>query len=247
MPAFWRNVTSIRTVASLAAVVFAGSAFGQNGAPNFIMTWDASNDTVGAQDYNWEQYGQLTDNGDDSFTYVGELYGGNDLWRLTWDCTFDPDPFVTANIVVTNNDVNPQNFSLLMTLPIAPAVPSPTIDGSVSGTLTDLGANGAQVNALTGGSIYTSFIDGNIEETLLNDPFSVAIPFGGAAVGPAAFGPQAAAEASADTSIAILLEFQLSPGDSASFTSIFNVVPGPGGLSMLAVMGLFSRGRRRRD
>lgn len=246
MPAFWRNTKNIRTAASLAAVVIGGSAFGQSGAPNFIMTWDASNDAVGPQNYNWQQYGSLTDNGDDSYNYVGELFGANDLWRLTWNCTFDPDPFVTANIVVTNNDVVAQNFSLLMTLPIAPVVPSPIIDGSISGTLTDLGGNGATVSALGGSSIYTSYIDGNVEQTLMNAPFSVSVPFGGAGVGPQAFGPQAAADASADTSIAILLNFQLSAGDSASFTSIFNVVPGPGGLSMLAVMGLFSRGRRRR-
>ena len=56
MPAFWRNVTSVQTVASLAALVIAGSAFGQSTPPNFMMTWDASNDAVGALEYNWEQY-----------------------------------------------------------------------------------------------------------------------------------------------------------------------------------------------
>jgi len=153
---------------------------------------------------------------------------------------------------VTNNDVNPQDFSLLMSLPVSPAIPNPLISGSIQGTLTNLAATGgATVSAVPGSSIYTAFIDGSVEHLLMTDPFATTVtgPFVSGPVGPQSFGTPVpiAGSQSVDSSIAILLNFRLSPGDSASFTSIFNVeVPAPASLPLLAGLGLFAGGRRRR-
>ena len=48
MPAFWRTASLARTIVAAAAVSIASAAFAQSSVPNFMMTWDASNDAVGA-------------------------------------------------------------------------------------------------------------------------------------------------------------------------------------------------------
>ena len=85
---------------------------------------------------------------------------------------------------------------------------------------------------------------------LLKDPFQASAggPLQSGPVGPADFGVPVwvASTQAVDTSIGIRLSFDLTPGDSASFTAIFEVqpIPGPGALPLL-VFGLL-RGRRRR-
>jgi hypothetical protein len=204
------------------------------------------------------------------YNYTGTLVGSGEsgnpgdppgFWTLQWNCVFNDaadgtaagtSAFVTANIVVTNNDPsNIQNFSLLMSLPTKNF--GPVMErGSVVGTVTDITFDDATVFAPVGSQIYTPRIDG-IDEApglLLQDPFSASAggPLQSAPVGPADFGIPAWVPASqaVDSSIAIFLSFDLTPGDSASFTAIYEVaVPGPGALPFLA-MGLLIRRRRRR-
>lgn len=255
-----------------AMLVCGGNALAQ---PDFQMTWDASGDGIGPNQYNWNQYGnfpafgtyQFDDLPGQQFTgwqYAGELAGPLDEWSLQWNCVFNNDTdgvatstgsFVTANIVVTNNDqVNFQNFSLLMSLPVNRVLMTPLSRGSVVGTVTDLTIDDATVAAPSGGAIYTPLIDGTAEAigVLMADPFSqnAGGPLNSNTVGPQDFGIPAPVVASqdADSTIAIRLDFDLSPGDSASFTAIFEILPlpGPGGLPVLAAIGLLAGRRRRR-
>lgn len=259
-----------------AAAVVSTTANAQ--APNLRMVWSVEDVTT---DYNWGDvngnpggFGSLNAFGDyqvpdNSNTWTGWNYAGSLVgsfqssatWELEWNCVFNDDvegvaagggAFVTANIVVTNNDVATQNFTLLMSLPVA-AIINPVERGSVVGTVTDLTLDGATVSAPSGARIYTPLIDGVNEAPgfLMNDPFSEsASPLNSNTVGPADFGlpvPVAASQ-DVDTSIAIFLNFDLSAGDSASFTAIFEVlpVPGAGGLPLLAALGLLGGRRRRR-
>jgi len=264
-------------VAVVAIVSFCGIASAQT-PPNFLMSWDASNDGIGKNTYNWAQFGTLQGFGtwfvgppspDDplhsgpwtGFKYTGSLAGPSNSWNLQWDCVFnngvagaaDANPsFVTANIVVTNNDVNPQTFSLLMTLPVNRVLRFPAERGSIVGTVTDLTGNNATVSAPAGSRIYTPQIDGAPEAPgfLMGGGFSTTtpFPFSSAVVGPQQFGNPTKVPATqpVDVSIGIFLQFVLTPGDSASFTSIYEVnkVPGPGGLALLAALGLIRRRRR---
>jgi hypothetical protein len=201
--------------------------------------------------------------------YAGTLVGSDapgggqgdppGFWTLQWNCVFNEavdgaagtgGAFVTANIVVTNNDpLNIQNFSLLMSLPVAQIL-GPVERGSVVGTVTDITFDDATVFAPVGSQIYTPMIDGIAElpGLLLLDPFqqSAGGPLQSAPVGPADFGIPVPVTATqdVDTDIGIFLSFDLTPGDSASFTAIFEVIPTPGVLPLLA-MGLFIRRRRR--
>ena len=204
------------------------------------------------------------------WNYTGTLVGSGEsglpddppgFWTLQWNCVFNEQTdgvatgsgaFVTANIVVTNNDpINIQNFSLLMSLPTK-AYGDVYERGSVVGTVTDITFDDATVFAPAGSQIYTPRIDG-IDEApglLLQDPFSASAggPLQSAPVGPADFGIPfwETSSQEVDSNIGIFLSFDLTPGDSASFTAIFEIapIPGPAALPLLA-MGLLIRRRRR--
>lgn len=195
-------------------------------------------------------YGSAWGNPDGTYNFNGgtSLQG----FSLAWSMQIGPQPeFVVANFVVTNVSAITQTFVLEVTVPIVNPLASSLIGGSVQGTVTDLNGNGATVASNSPAPIYSALIDGSTVATLLNDPFSTSAGnFESANIGPAEFGgpviPSQPGPAVANT-IGIRLEFTLTAGDSASFTSIFVVaVPGPGGLAILAFAGVVTRGRRRR-
>ncbi len=247
-------------------VGLASPALAQEGdVPGFTMDWTTADGTV---PYDWNQFGALHKFGTyqvpgSNRDWMGWRYDGNLVglgWELDWYCVFNDSTgglavggaFVTANIVVTNNDIVIQNFSLLMTLPTGDL--GPLLErGSVVGTVTDLTQDDAEVFAPAGFRIYTPMIDRapEVPGFLMIDPFSQSA--GGrlmsSAVGPADFGipvPVATSQ-NIDASIGILLDFDLTPGDSASFTAIFEVlVPAPAGLPVLVALGLVVGRRRRR-
>ena len=262
------------TAGALVASVLAVPAFAGPTPPEFLMTWDVSNDGIGENTYNWDPanggLGQLNPFGDytvpkskqvwTGWNYTGELFGPNNAWALQWNCVFydassvgaaGESAFVVANIVVTNFSQNTENFSLLMSQPLARAI-NPTWErGSIVGTVTDLTNDDATVSAPLGTSIYTALIDTMDESFLMTDPFSASAggPFQSGTVGPEDFGVPGIILASkkAETSIGIFLNFDLSAGDSASFTAIYEVlIPAPAGLPVLAAFGLLGIRRRRR-
>jgi hypothetical protein len=140
---------------------------------------------------------------------------------------------VTANIVVINEDVEIRNFGVEASVALSPVL-GPLARGSIVGTVTDLGFDDATVFAPVGSRIYTPMIDGFDEATgfLMEHPFSRSAggPLFSSVVGPAAFGTPDAllATRNAESSIGIRLSFDLTPGDAASFTSIFEVVAAAG-------------------
>lgn len=139
-----------------------------------------------------------------------------------------------------------QTFSFTVTLPVGVVYPSTIIGGSVAGGITADG-NGGTLSGVGGGDIWTALIDGAPVATLLGGSVSVGA-FESGSLGPAAFGqpiPNQPGPA-LNGSIAINLTFELTPGDSASFTSVFVVVPGPAGLALLGVAGCIAGRRRRR-
>jgi hypothetical protein len=190
----------------------------------------------------------------------GPVSGTMNEWMLTSaSLTLNPDPSVLAITAVTNTSSVTQTFVLSVSLPIAPSFGAPSlIQGSISGSLTDtssatgLGTVGsASLAAASGSSIYTGLIDGSGVRTLLDDPFSVgvAVNNGSTAIGPADFGipVRESVPVATTTDIGIQLRFTLSPGDSASFTSVFDVVPVPEpGTAALLGMGLVVVAARRR-
>ncbi len=261
------GATSFAVIATAAAGFVSNSAIAQ--VPGFTMGWTVGNaETV---TYDWTQFGTLNGFGDwnvpgsesvwSGWNYTGTLVGDAGAWQFDWNSVFNVGEgvaggggaFVTANIVVTNNDIVNQNFSLLMTLPTG-FLGTMLERGSIVGTITDLTFDDATVSAPVGGQIYTPLIDGTdeIPGFLMGGGFSESAggPLFSNSVGPADFGlpTPIAASQTVDSSIGIMLSFDLTAGDSASFTAIFEVlpIPAPAGLPILAAAGLLAGRKRRR-
>lgn len=155
---------------------------------------------------------------------------------------------VIFNYVVTNTSNAVQTFTIFGTADIDPIAGPTTMSGSITGTVTDLNGNGAEVTSDPQGvdAIYTAIIDGVNEVRYLMEDFSFAAPgpFLSGNGGPKQFANEVG-PAVLDK-ISIRLQFTLSAGDTASFTSIFTIVPAPAGMAVLA-LGVVGAGRRRRN
>jgi hypothetical protein len=147
-----------------------------------------------------------------------------------------------------NNLTTAQTFTITVSIPTAGTFGPPvTIQGSIGGSITD--ANGNSVTLTTAGAspIYTALVDNVSVQTLLNSPQTfTAGSFGSQTFGPASFGPTSVGIA-ATSSIGITVRFTLSPGDIASYTSVFTLIPEPTTLVLLAtgLAGMAHFGRRR--
>jgi hypothetical protein len=183
-----------------------------------------------------------------------------DLSLDSWNMHFDNEPVISGTTVMTNMSTSAsQQFTLIFTLPVAPIGPSTLMGGSVQGGMTDNTGGPpptappyATVSAPTGSALYTARIDGSGVQTLYPDPasFSVGMPFQSGNIPNTAFGtpiPNMPGPA-VTTNIGIMLDFILTPGDSASFTSNFVVVvpePATAALFGMGLAGLAIAGRRR--
>jgi len=171
-----------------------------------------------------------------------------DLRLDSWSMTFDSDPVISGTTAVTNlNLSNPVQFTLLFTLPTGPIGPSTLSGGSVQGGLTDNTGDGATLTtAGTGTAFYQGLIDGASDpaRTLYADPQSFpAGVFLSGNVPNLAFGtpiPSLPSPA-VTTNIGIRLDFILTPGDSASFTSNFVVVVPEPATGMLVALAAHRR------
>jgi hypothetical protein len=176
-----------------------------------------------------------------SCTGGGATFG--DLSIDSWSMNVDEDPVVTGITAVTNNSLSTQTFTLIFTLAVAPpVVPSSLIGGSIAGTVTDNNGDGATLATAPGSAIYSARIDGATVATLYNDPTSaIAASFLSGTLAAISFGTPIPSLAGppALSDIGIRLKFTLTPGDSASFTSNFVVLPIPEpGTAILLGLGL---------
>ncbi len=191
---------------------------------------------------------------DDVQTELGinasEVGGG--LLLESWQLGVDSDPFVTNNFTITNTSGSTQTYTMTAVIGVSPAIVNPLMRGSVGLTLTDNNDDGATLTDASGASIYKALIDGNSARTLWDAPISFGTSSTTSANTDFGFPTREVAPESVDSTIGITMMFTLTAGDSASFTSNFNVIPSPVPVPAAAwlfgsgLLGLGAAARRRR-
>ena len=239
-----------RTIAGfVAALVLAGDAlasadftvdFGQD--PGSLITWTPSN------------LGEIT-NPDGTISYVGSSPFGGGNFDAAWDVTTDADPFVDGVFAITNNTLATQTFIINFSVPITPALTSAVGGASVIGNLTVDGGGGTLGHVADGPDpdtdpepMFRAFVDGAVLQGLLVFDSSVSAAFGSTTTGSDFFGLPGLTTpipGGVSSTIGIQLAFTLTPGDSASFTSRFEVIPEPT-TGLLVGLGLIGMGWLRR-
>jgi hypothetical protein len=188
-------------------------------------------------------------------------------WSISWDIVFNDlaaygaaaatgnGAFVSSVVSVTNNDIDTQRFMVSQELPLTKIIPLPGMRGEISGTIADNNFNDASIFAPENAQIYTGQIDNSDEMAsyLMPYPFTASAggPLQSGTVGPADFGYPDWVEAGSDraqSEISLFLDFELTAGDTTALMANFEVkaLPGPGGLPLLAMLGVLGIGRRRR-
>lgn len=241
----------------LAALLWASNA----GAASFTL--EVGTDAMGTTTLDQTQLGCGMPNPDGSFTCMGtNMSMPMQGWDLDmWNITLDPDPFVNATLAVTNTTGATQKFLLEVILPLDFSWGPPVrMLGSIGGSLTDANLSGSATVGLVlntalnipADPLYAARIDGATVRSLnASLPLTVTPAGNTATLGPDRFGIptlEVLNATTATTNIAIRLRFSLTPGDSASFTSVFSIVPEPGTALLVGggLLGLLAAGRRRR-
>lgn len=182
----------------------------------------------------WSATGAWTA-GSTSVTWTDNMQGWNPVTN---------SGFTNGNFVVRNQSASAHDFSITIGM-----------TGSAAGPLTVSGSVGGQfLNASTGlgsltstGPLWAALVDGAPARSEFNNTLVFAQPFQIISLGNANFSG-VVVPTSAASNISIRLNFRMSAGSEASFSSTiaFQAVPTPGAIGLIALAGAFGRRRRRR-
>jgi hypothetical protein len=207
--------------------------------------------TDGSDTKAWNSPG--AQNSDGTYQYAGaRTHDAN--WLLSWNYNVDPDPAVNGVFSITNTLGVTNSYTVIVTFPLSiPITPSSLTGGSVQGGVTDNNGNGATLATAGTNPFYMSLIDGGNFKALFTSPQNLTVgAFLSGTTGIASFGtpiPSFPGPA-VNSTIGIRLQFTLTPGDSASFTSVFvaEPVPEPSTLALAGcgAIGLAALAVRRR-
>ncbi len=250
------KISKVSLLALSAAAVAAGSASADISDPGLII--EASN-ALGSGVYqvflsngNWSK----NDKGHDVWSWTSPVEGYDifdDNFNVVahvdfMQCEMVSDPQVTVNFNVSSTSMT-TNFNITTGLLSFPAgINSGAIGRATAGvTITDNDGDGATLSGNFGGAGYRSTYNGApIFSDLLSGGL-VAAPDDSASMSQNTAGyPGYIPIAGAVNSMQARFGFQLSPNDSASGTSFYEIIPSPAGVLAFAAAGLLGAARRRR-
>jgi hypothetical protein len=255
MPLFSRRVQSIVVAAFLA---FAISAPAANASSHLQLRWWIDGSVAG-------QYSIVgSDMGNGMFNYAGTFDYSNPL-ELTETVTLtvnidgtpnggagaDTSVLMSGNLAVENLFSGAVDVGIEVILPIGQPMPGSLLDGSATMGLTADDGGGTLASLPDTHAVWQGLADGSPvgpEAAMFYSPFQLVQPGFGSNFANGEFGmPDPILGPAIANSIGIDISFSLTTLDQVSITSVLNVVPipGPGGLVMLAAVGLVTRRRRR--
>ncbi len=173
-------------------------------------------------------------------------YMGSDLtpvWDFSWNMTADADPFIDGIFSFTNLTGATQTFNVSLNLPVSPAFSPGLKSGDLSFSFSDSNLSGAASVSNIG---WTGLIDGLPAMTLFASSANCTGSGCSFGIGPITDGPLLHPAGVAST-LGILLNFDLSAGDTATFDTRFEVtvVPVPAAFwlfgSALGMLGWMRR------
>lgn len=172
----------------------------------------------------------------------GSIHVPDATWLTVKDLKFDADPLIYGNLLVQNTTALTQTYTFGFSLPTTWGSPN-LIRGSIDTSI--IGTDGL-ISAVPGSSIYSAQIDAVTVRTMQDAPFSLSTPQPAASFS-SLFGFELN-NIAVNSSIGIVIKFQLSPGDVAAIISDFEVVdvPETSSLTLLLVGGAVLRWRRQR-
>jgi hypothetical protein len=191
----------------------------------------------------------------DVFNYAGSAAAESGGWIAAWNFNAAnagtdeglDHAFTAGNFVVVNTSNSTVAFDFVVSMPIAFTGPG-LYGGSVSASLTTQGA-GSFLD-VGGAPVWTATTGGQAIATLLGGPVAVSrTTAGSSSVGSDSFGEPIPSMPGPNFAgdLTIRLQFTLTAGASASFTSVLvGQVPAPGAAVLLGLAGLVGPGRRRR-
>ena len=230
------QVRTLVAVASIAAACVAASS-AHAGFPALNVQWKLNGGNV------------LADlpigvpNGMGGYVYVGGHTVGS--VAMTYSLVGTSGLRISGSFTLENFSLETVEVELLVTLPVAPSVSAPSsLTGSVAVGMT-ADADGGILAVLPGVPFWQGLIDGTTvgDATDLLSDLSLMRPGLGSVASNGGFVQLPGPEALGD--IGIRITFSLTAGEQMSVTSVFNVVPAPGGLVVLGLVTLVLRRRRR--
>jgi hypothetical protein len=186
--------------------------------------------------------------GASQWNFKGHMTGADEGFHIWWNATVDTDPVVNVSLLMTNNTPFDQTFTLTVPLVTGAFGPTTKMNGSLSGSATDVSGNGGLLET-DGSAGYIATIDNNVVKTMVPDGSQFSISNNATAnIGPFMFGfPIEENGPGVVNEIGLTLTFTLSAFDSAMVQGVFEVtpIPAPGAAVLLAFAGLVGVRRRR--
>jgi len=261
-----KNKEATTTIALALGVATVGlSATGASASvemPFVTMDWMTGSGSAHQYVMHEDSAAQWFDPSDDAWVFEGS--SSSSAWGMEWSIAANDEAdiatggsgsqFVNANLAVTNNTGSYQSFFAIVTLALPQQFTGGTLmNGSVSASVQDVFGSGAEIRSFDDSPIYQAFIDGTPPDapvqTLLDPSYSLTAPVGGTDSDSDTFGiPNPILGPEALNTISVVLEFELSPFDTANVVGTFEIakLPAPGALPLLAGLGLIGMSRRRR-
>ncbi len=244
MPFFPSRVRRAAVVAVLAVSFGATAVNAGNVDPGLEIEWWVNGNYAGQL-----QPTGTYNAGTGWWNYIGFATDFGSGVTLNYNLNGDPDPLISGNLTVENPFLPVVDITLVVTLPIDPLLPnSSQMQGSAAvGLTTDSG--GGSLSTFGGNALWQGMIDGTAvgnSAALFFDPFALTNAGLGSSGSSGNFGaPFLIPGPAVLSSIGIQISFSLTQNDQASITSVFNVVPAPGVIGLLALGALGTRRRRR--